>query len=54
VKLVLFWTYKRINYIHTAPYLDDRHEKYADEDSTIVGIYSPEFNLKGYDNLKKQ
>jgi hypothetical protein len=46
LKLVLFWTHKCINYIHTAPYLDDWHENYADEDSTIVEIYSPEFNLK--------
>lgn len=46
VKLVLFWTHKCINYIHTASYLDDGHENYADEDSTIVGIHSPGFNFK--------
>lgn len=46
VVLVDFWTYSCINCIRTIPYLNDWYEKYSDKGLTIVGIHTPEFELR--------
>ena len=43
VVLIDFWTYSCINCIRTLPYLQDWHEKYAEEGLVILGIHAPEF-----------
>ena len=46
VELVYFLTYTCINYINTVPYIDDWYQKNADEDFTIIGIHSLEFDFE--------
>jgi hypothetical protein len=46
VKHVYFLTYTCINYINTVPYADDCYQKNADEDFTISGIHSLEFDFE--------
>jgi thiol-disulfide isomerase/thioredoxin len=54
VVLVHFWTYTCINCKHTIPYLNEWYAKYADEDFTIIGVHSPEFDFeKDIDNVKE-
>ncbi|NCP67152.1 redoxin domain-containing protein [bacterium] len=43
VVLLKFWTFACSNCIHTLPYVQSWHEKYADQGLTILGIHSPEF-----------
>lgn len=43
IVLVDFWTYTCINCIRTQPYLNEWHEKYADQGLVIVGVHTPEF-----------
>ncbi len=43
VVLVDFWTYSCINCIRTLPFMNEWHEKYADDGLVILGIHSPEF-----------
>ena len=47
-KLILFdfWTYTCVNCVRTLPYLQDWHEKYADEGLQIIGIHTPEFDFE--------
>lgn len=53
VVLVNFWTYTCINCIRTLPYLNDWHDKYAEEGLVIVAIHTPEFAYeKKIENLK--
>lgn len=54
VVLVDFWTFSCINCIRTLPYLQDWHEKYADDGLVIIGVHSPEFEFeKDPDALQK-
>lgn len=43
VVLIDFWTYSCINCIRTIPYINEWHEKYADDGLVIVGVHAPEF-----------
>lgn len=43
VVIVDFWTYSCINCIRTLPFLNEWHEKYADDGLVIVGVHAPEF-----------
>ena len=55
-KIVLFdfWTYTCVNCIRTLPYLQDWHEKYADEGLLIIGVHTPEFDFeKLHENVKE-
>lgn len=53
VVLVHFWTYTRINRIHTIPYLNDWYQKYSNKGLVIVSIHRPEFEFeKNIDNVK--
>ena len=47
-KIVLFdfWTYTCVNCVRTLPYLQDWHEKYADEGLLIIGVHTPEFDFE--------
>ncbi len=47
-KIVLFdfWTYTCVNCIRTLTYLQDWHEKYADEGLLIIGVHTPEFDFE--------
>lgn len=38
-----FWTYSCINCVRTLPYLQDWHDKYADDGLVILGVHAPEF-----------
>jgi thiol-disulfide isomerase/thioredoxin len=54
VVLVDFWTYTCVNCIRTLPFLQDWHEKYADEGLVILGVHSPEFEFeKVLSNVEK-
>ncbi len=54
VVLVDFWTYSCINCIRTLPYLQELHEKYADQGLVILGIHAPEFAFeKKLENVKE-
>ena len=54
VVLVHFWTYTCINCKHTIPHLNEWYKKYADEDFTIIGVHSPEFDFeKDIGNVKE-
>lgn len=46
VVLVDFWTYSCINCIHTFPYLNEWHDRYADSGLVIVGVHTPEFRFE--------
>ena len=53
-KIVLFdfWTYTCVNCVRTLSYLQDWHEKYADEGLLIIGVHTPEFDFeKVHDNV---
>lgn len=53
VVLVDFWTYSCINCIRTLPYLNDWHQRYADQGLVIIGVHTPEFEFeKDYNNVK--
>ncbi|WP_265529307.1 cytochrome c biogenesis protein DipZ [Sphingomicrobium marinum] len=43
VVLIDFWTYSCINCIRAVPFVQDWHEKYADDGLVIIGVHSPEF-----------
>lgn len=47
-KIVLFdfWTYTCVNCVRTLPYLQDWHEKYADQGLLIIGVHTPEFDFE--------
>ena len=52
IVLVDFWTYSCINCQRTLPYLNDWHDKYADDGLVILGIHTPEFEFeKKYENV---
>lgn len=52
--LVDFWTYSCINCQRTLPFLNDWHEKYADDGLVILGLHTPEFEFeKDYDNVAR-
>ena len=54
VVLVDFWTYSCINCIRTLPYLQDWHEKYADDGLVVLGVHTPEFQFERQpENVKK-
>jgi thiol-disulfide isomerase/thioredoxin len=44
--LIDFWTYTCINCIRTLPFLQEWHEKYADQGLEIVGVHTPEFEFE--------
>jgi thiol-disulfide isomerase/thioredoxin len=46
VVLVDFWTYTRINSIHTLPYVKSWHAKYKDQGLVVIGVHTPEFAMK--------
>lgn len=46
VVLIDFWTYSCINCIHTLPYVQALHEKYADEGLVVLGVHAPEFQYE--------
>lgn len=46
VILVDFWTYSCINCQRTLPYLNEWHQKYADDGLLILGIHTPEFDFE--------
>lgn len=43
--LIDFWDYTCINCIHTLPYLNEWHRRYAPLGLTIVGVHAPEFSF---------
>ncbi len=47
-KIVLFdfWTYTCVNCVRTLSYLQDWHDKYADEGLLIIGVHTPEFDFE--------
>ncbi len=52
VVLLDIWTYSCINCQRTLPYLNDWHEKYADDGLVIIGLHTPEFEFeKKYENV---
>ena len=52
VVLIDFWTYTCVNCIRTLPFLQEWHDRYADEGLVIVGVHTPEFEFeKIYDNV---
>ena len=52
VVLIDFWTYTCVNCIRTLPFLQEWHERYADDGLVIVGVHTPEFEFeKVYDNV---
>ena len=52
VVLIDFWTYSCINCIRTLPYLQDWHQRYADEGLVMIGVHTPEFEFeKVHDNV---
>ena len=52
VVLIDFWTYTCVNCIRTLPFLQEWHNRYADEGLVIVGVHTPEFEFeKLYDNV---
>ena len=52
--LIDFWTYSCINCQRTLPFLNDWHEKYADDGLVILGIHTPEFEFeKDFDNVSR-
>ncbi|NJP04055.1 thioredoxin family protein, partial [Candidatus Gracilibacteria bacterium] len=54
VVLIDFWTYSCINCIRTLPYLQELHEKYADQGLVILGIHAPEFAFeKKFENVRE-
>lgn len=46
VVLVDFWTYTCVNCIRTFPFLNEWHDKYADNGLTILGVHTPEFEFE--------
>lgn len=46
VVIVDFWTYSCINCIRTIPFLNEWHDKYADEGLVILGVHAPEFSFE--------
>lgn len=54
VVLVDFWTYSCINCQRTLPYLNEWHDKYADDGLVIVGVHTPEFDFeKDFENVSR-
>ena len=52
VVLIDFWTYTCVNCIRTLPFLQEWHQRYADDGLVIVGVHTPEFEFeKVYDNV---
>ncbi len=52
VVLIDFWTYTCVNCIRTLPFLQEWHERYADDGLVIVGVHTPEFEFeKVFDNV---
>jgi thiol-disulfide isomerase/thioredoxin len=43
--LIDFWDYTCINCLHTLPYLQEWHRRYASAGLTIIGIHAPEFDF---------
>lgn len=43
VVLIDFWTYSCINCIRTLPFINEWHQKYADDGLVIIGVHAPEF-----------
>jgi thiol-disulfide isomerase/thioredoxin len=43
VVLVDFWTYTRINWLRTLPYVRGWAEKYRDQGLVVIGVHAPEF-----------
>ena len=46
VVLVDFWTYTCINCIRTLPYVTKWYEKYRDDNFTVIGVHTPEFEFE--------
>ena len=52
VVLIDFWTYSCINCLRTLPFLQQWHDRYADEGLVVVGVHTPEFAFEEiYDNV---
>lgn len=44
--IIDFRTYSCINCIRTLPYIQTRHETYADKGLVIIGVHAPEFQFE--------
>lgn len=54
VVLVDFWTYTCINCIHTFPYIQKWHEKYAKRGLVVLGVHAPEFDFeRNFKNVRQ-
>lgn len=45
IVLVDFWDYTCINCLHTLPYLQEWHRRYAQAGLTVIGLHAPEFDF---------
>jgi thiol-disulfide isomerase/thioredoxin len=45
VVLIDFWTYTRINWRRTLPYVRAWAEKYRDQGLVVIGVHAPEFSF---------
>ena len=46
VVLIDFWTYTCINWLRTLPYVRAWAEKYKDQGLVVIGVHTPEFDLR--------
>jgi thiol-disulfide isomerase/thioredoxin len=54
IVLVDFWDYSCVNCLHTLPYLQEWHRRYAELGLTIIGIHAPEFDFAhAYERIKE-
>jgi thiol-disulfide isomerase/thioredoxin len=55
VVLLEFWTFGCYNCRNTLPYVKAWHKKFSDEEFTLIGVHSPEFEReKDLKNVKRQ
>jgi thiol-disulfide isomerase/thioredoxin len=55
VVLVDFWTYTCVNWLRTLPYLRAWAAKYRNDDLTVIGVHTPEFDFEAsIDNVIAQ
>jgi thiol-disulfide isomerase/thioredoxin len=53
--LVDFWTYTCVNWLRTLPYLRAWAAKYRNDDLTVIGVHTPEFDFEAsIDNVIAQ
>lgn len=43
--LVEFWDFARVNSLHTLPYMEQWHRRYAPHGATLLGIHSPGYSF---------